>query len=62
MAYPAERYLCEYVDMHNEPATAAHYRIMLCKHVLSLQLGLRDKPMVANHGVEMQVKMFNLVH
>ena len=30
----AERYLREYVDVHNKPATAAHYRIMLGKHIV----------------------------
>ena len=30
----AERYLREYVDVHNKPATAAHYRLMLGKHIV----------------------------
>ena len=30
----AERYLREYVDVHNKPATAAHYRLVLGKHIV----------------------------
>jgi len=73
----AERYLREYVDVHNKPATIARYRLMLGKHIvpalgalvvaevegkdiLTLQYALREKPTVANHAVDMLVKMFNL--
>ena len=30
----AERYQCEYVEMHCKPATVSHYRLMLRKHIV----------------------------
>ena len=34
VAVLADQYLREYVDVHNKPATAAHYRLMLGKHIV----------------------------
>ena len=42
-----ERYLREYVVVHNKPATAAHYRLMLGKHIVpvlgALAVGVMER-------------------
>ena len=50
----AERYQREYVDMHNKPATASHYRIMLRKHIVPVLGEFRMSEVERKHILKFQ--------